>query len=216
MKSSNPKEFVSLHNNHLMDNFSEIYPRRLIVPYKCQNATSDNEHCKEKTKKCIKKRTKCFGEDCISDHTATSGFTAWKKISIDLNSMTIDRFDFTFTEQIYGDPVPFATAGDCYSIASCPMGRFSVNLQKTGLILHKNVDWVSEGHFSHQIIKKQVWFMFFICIIAIKVKLILKLSQGTSAHGRCGGYCGKCFPEKLEVSLAPESLPQPFISSTEL
>ena len=169
MKSSNPKEFVSLHNNHLMDNFSEIYPRRLIVPYKCQNATSDNEHCKEKTKKCIKKRTKCFGEDCISDHTATSGFTAWKKISIDLNSMTIDRFDFTFTEQIYGDPVPFATAGDCYSIASCPMGRFSVNLQKTGLVLHKNVDWVSEGHFSHQIIKKQVWYKFCIDMIAIIV-----------------------------------------------
>lgn len=71
--------------------------------------------------------------------------------------MTIDRFDFTFSHQVYGQQVPFASAGDCYSIGKCPMGGFSVNLHSTGFMLNPAVQWISEGHFSTQeIVKKMV------------------------------------------------------------
>ena len=173
MTSPRPREFLTLHNQNLMDSYSEIFPRRLILPYKCPENKTEEEVCEDN--QCVKTRTECSKHDCIEesnailciqfvliknifqDKTDIAGFTAWNKISIDLFSMTIDRFDFTFSHQVYGQQVPFASAGDCYSIGKCPMGGFSVNLHSTGFMLDPAVQWISEGHFSTQeIVKKRV------------------------------------------------------------
>ena len=70
--------------------------------------------------------------------------------------MTIDRFDFTFSHQMYGRPVPFASAGDCYSIGHCPRGGFSVSLSSTGFMIDPAVQWISEGHFANKDVVKDV------------------------------------------------------------
>ena len=71
--------------------------------------------------------------------------------------MTIDRFDFTFSHQVYGQQVPFGSAGDCYSIGKCPRGGFSVNLHSTGFMLDPAVKWISEGHFAtHEVVNMKV------------------------------------------------------------
>ena len=72
----------------------------------------------------------------------------WSKVALDLESLTMDRHDFTFTRQIRGEKVPFATAGDCYSTAGCPRGGFSLNLAGTGLVVTSQTVWVEEGHFT--------------------------------------------------------------------
>ena len=93
----------------------------------------------------------------IQEKTDIAGFTVWDKISIDLDSMTVDRFDFTFSHQVYGKQVPFASAGDCYSLGKCPRGGFSINLHSTGFMLDPSVEWISEGHFAAQeVVKKMV------------------------------------------------------------
>ena len=35
MNTSSPTEYISLKNTKLLDNFSEIFPKRLLVPNKC-------------------------------------------------------------------------------------------------------------------------------------------------------------------------------------
>ena len=54
--------------------------------------------------------------------------------------------DPTFADVRYGKFVPYATAGDCYSSASCPQGRFHINLICTQLALAPEVDWGTEGY----------------------------------------------------------------------
>ena len=155
MTSPRPREFLTLHNQNLMDSYSEIFPRRLILPYKCPENKTEKEVCVDN--QCVKSRTECNKHECIEERTDIAGFTVWNKISIDLHSMTIDRFDFTFSHQVYGQKVPFASAGDCFSIGKCPRGGFSVNLHSTGFMLDPAIQWISEGHFSTQeIVNKNV------------------------------------------------------------
>ena len=93
--------------------------------------------------------------DCVQERTHQSGLTVWSKVALDLESLAMDRHDFTFSRQIRGEKVPFATAGDCYSTAG-----FSLDLTGTGLVVASQTVWVEEGHFTSTNItrdKVKVW-----------------------------------------------------------
>ncbi|XP_033066245.1 A disintegrin and metalloproteinase with thrombospondin motifs 9 isoform X3 [Trachypithecus francoisi] len=163
MHSDHPKEYVTLVHGD-SENFSEVYGHRLHNPTECPYNGSRRDDCQ-----------------CRKDYTA-AGFSSFQKIRIDLTSMQIITTDLQFARTSEGHPVPFATAGDCYSAAKCPQGRFSINLYGTGLSLTESARWISQGNYAVSDIKKS--------------------PDGTRVIGKCGGYCGKCTPSSgtgLEV-----------------
>uniref|UniRef100_A0A670J7Q6 ADAM metallopeptidase with thrombospondin type 1 motif 9 n=1 Tax=Podarcis muralis TaxID=64176 RepID=A0A670J7Q6_PODMU len=155
MESDRPKEYVTLANGEA-ENFSEVYSYRLHNPTECPYNGSRREDCQ-----------------CRKDYTA-AGFSAFSKVRLDLNAMQIITTDLQFAQTLDGRPVPFATAGDCYSAAKCPQGRFSINLSGTGLSVTQTSKWLSQGNYA--------------------VSEIIKSPDGTKVIGKCGGYCGKCTP----------------------
>ncbi|XP_028575324.2 A disintegrin and metalloproteinase with thrombospondin motifs 9 isoform X4 [Podarcis muralis] len=155
MESDRPKEYVTLANGEA-ENFSEVYSYRLHNPTECPYNGSRREDCQ-----------------CRKDYTA-AGFSAFSKVRLDLNAMQIITTDLQFAQTLDGRPVPFATAGDCYSAAKCPQGRFSINLSGTGLSVTQSSKWLSQGNYA--------------------VSEIIKSPDGTKVIGKCGGYCGKCTP----------------------
>ncbi|GAB1291091.1 A disintegrin-like and metallopeptidase (reprolysin type) with thrombospondin type 1 motif, 9 [Apodemus speciosus] len=140
MHSEYPKEYVTLAHGD-SENFSEVYGHRLHNPTECPYNGSRREDC-----------------HCRKDYTA-AGFSSFQKIRIDLTSMQIITTDLEFARTSEGHPVPFATAGDCYSAAKCPQiltdqGRFSINLYGTGLSLTESARWTSQGNYAVSDIKK--------------------------------------------------------------
>uniref|UniRef100_A0A8C5ZLX5 ADAM metallopeptidase with thrombospondin type 1 motif 9 n=1 Tax=Marmota marmota marmota TaxID=9994 RepID=A0A8C5ZLX5_MARMA len=165
MKSDRPKEYVTLARGDA-ENFSEVYGHRLHNPTECPYNGSRRDDC-----------------PCRKDYTA-AGFSSFQKIRLDVSSMQIVTTDLQFARTSEGHPVPFATAGDCYSAAKCPQGRFSINLHGTGLSLTDSARWTSQGNYAVSDIKKS--------------------PDGTRVVGKCGGYCGKCTPSSgtgLEVQV---------------
>uniref|UniRef100_A0A8C0KDD9 ADAM metallopeptidase with thrombospondin type 1 motif 9 n=1 Tax=Canis lupus dingo TaxID=286419 RepID=A0A8C0KDD9_CANLU len=165
MQSDHPKEYISLVHGD-SENFSEVYGHRLHNPTECPYNGTRRDDCQ-----------------CRKDYTA-AGFSSFQKIRIDLNTMQIITTDLQFARTSEGHPVPFATAGDCYSAAKCPQGRFSINLYGTGLSLTDSARWTSQGNYAVSDIKKS--------------------PDGTRVIGKCGGYCGKCTPSSgtgLEVRI---------------
>ncbi|XP_074140277.1 A disintegrin and metalloproteinase with thrombospondin motifs 9 isoform X2 [Sminthopsis crassicaudata] len=163
MQSDKPKEYITLVSSD-SENFSEVYGHRLHNPTECPYNGSRREDC-----------------HCRKDYTA-AGFSSFRKVRLDLTTMQIITTDLQFARTHDGRPVPFATAGDCYSAAKCPQGRFSINLYGTGLSLTDASRWVSQGNYAVSEIKKS--------------------PDGTKVTGKCGGYCGKCTPSSgtgLEV-----------------
>ncbi|XP_032067588.1 A disintegrin and metalloproteinase with thrombospondin motifs 9 isoform X2 [Thamnophis elegans] len=155
MDSDSPKEYITLVNGDA-ENFSEVYSYRLHNPTECPYNGSRRENCQ-----------------CRKDYTA-AGFSAFSKVRLDLNAMQIITTDLQFAQTLDGRPVPFATAGDCYSAAKCPQGRFSINLSGTGLSVMQTSKWLSQGNYA--------------------VSEITRSPDGTKVIGKCGGYCGKCTP----------------------
>ncbi|XP_041417723.1 A disintegrin and metalloproteinase with thrombospondin motifs 9 isoform X2 [Xenopus laevis] len=155
MQSENPKEYITLLSGEA-ENFSEVYGYRLQNPTECPYNGTRREDCQ-----------------CKKDYTA-AGFSTFSKVRLDLVTMQIITTDLHFARTQDGRPVPFATAGDCYSAAKCPQGRFSVNLLGTGLSISETAKWMSQGNYAVTEIKKS--------------------PDGTKVTGRCGGYCGKCVP----------------------
>ncbi|XP_053576979.1 A disintegrin and metalloproteinase with thrombospondin motifs 9 [Bombina bombina] len=155
MQTENPKEYVTLAND-VSENFSEVYGYRLHNPTECPYNGSRREDCQ-----------------CRKDYTA-AGFSAFSKVRLDLDTWQIITTDLQFAQTHDGRPVPFATAGDCYSAAKCPQGRFSINLSGTGLLISEATKWISQGNYAVTEIKKS--------------------ADGTKVTGKCGGYCGKCTP----------------------
>ncbi|XP_015683302.1 A disintegrin and metalloproteinase with thrombospondin motifs 9-like, partial [Protobothrops mucrosquamatus] len=155
MDSDSPKEYITLVNGDA-ENFSEVYSYRLHNPTECPYNGSRRENCQ-----------------CRKDYTA-AGFSAFSKVRLDLNAMQIITTDLQFAQTLDGRPVPFATAGDCYSAAKCPQGRFSINLSGTGLSVMQASRWLSQGNYA--------------------VSEITRSPDGTKVIGKCGGYCGKCTP----------------------
>ncbi|KAM4734787.1 A disintegrin and metalloproteinase with thrombospondin motifs 20 isoform 2-T2 [Anableps anableps] len=155
MQTDFPKEYVTLRSGQT-DNYSEMYGHRLINPFECPYNGSRRQDC-----------------DCRNDYSA-AGYTLFHKVRLDLNSLRIMITDLQFSQTLHGRPVPFATAGDCYSAARCPQGQFSINLIGTGLKVAPNTKWTSQGNY-----------------VLVKVH---RSEDGTRIYGRCGGFCGKCIP----------------------
>ena len=65
MTSHRPREFLTLHNQNLMDSYSEIFPRRLILPYKCPSNETKEKSCEDNH--CVKLRTECNMDECIEE-----------------------------------------------------------------------------------------------------------------------------------------------------
>ncbi|KAF4010344.1 hypothetical protein G4228_001448 [Cervus hanglu yarkandensis] len=155
MHLQNPKEYISLVKGE-EDNFSEVYGFRLQNPYECPFNGSRRQDC-----------------ECKNDYLA-AGHTVFSKIRVDLTSMQIKTTDLLFAQTIFGNAVPFATAGDCYSAARCPQGQFSINLAGTGMKISSTAKWLAQGSYASVIIHRS--------------------QDGTKVYGRCGGFCGKCIP----------------------
>ncbi|XP_030629632.1 A disintegrin and metalloproteinase with thrombospondin motifs 20 [Chanos chanos] len=155
MQTNFPKEYVTLRSGQT-DNYSEVYGYRLQNPFECPFNGSRRQDCV-----------------CRNDYPA-AGYTLFHKVRLDLSTLRIITTDVQFTETLLGRPVPFATAGDCYSAAKCPQGQFSINLTGTGLKVAESTKWVSQGNY-----------------VTVKVH---RSEDGTRIYGRCGGFCGKCSP----------------------
>nr|XP_046249772.1 A disintegrin and metalloproteinase with thrombospondin motifs 20 isoform X1 [Scatophagus argus] len=156
MQTEFPKEYVTLRSG-LTDNYSEVYGHRLLNPFECPYNGSRRQDC-----------------DCRNDYSA-AGYTLFHKVRLDLSSLRIMITDLQFSQTLLGRPVPFATAGDCYSAAKCPQGQFSINLIGTGLKVAEATKWTSQGNY-----------------VSVKVH---RSEDGTRIYGRCGGFCGKCIPQ---------------------
>ncbi|CAB1440015.1 unnamed protein product [Pleuronectes platessa] len=156
MQTEFPKEYVTLRSGQT-DNFSEVYGHRLLNPFECPYNGSRRQDC-----------------DCRNDYSA-AGYTLFHKVRLDLSSLRIMITDLQFSQTLLGRPVPFATAGDCYSAAKCPQGQFSINLIGTGLKVSEATKWTSQGNY-----------------VSVKVH---RSEDGTRIYGRCGGFCGKCIPQ---------------------
>uniref|UniRef100_A0A8C9XHK9 ADAM metallopeptidase with thrombospondin type 1 motif 20 n=1 Tax=Sander lucioperca TaxID=283035 RepID=A0A8C9XHK9_SANLU len=156
MQTDFPKEYVTLRSGQT-DNYSEVYGHRLLNPFECPYNGSRRQDC-----------------DCRNDYSA-AGHTLFHKVRLDLSSLRIMITDLQFSQTLLGRPVPFATAGDCYSAAKCPQGQFSINLIGTGLKVSEATKWTSQGNY-----------------VSVKVH---RSEDGTRIYGRCGGFCGKCIPQ---------------------
>nr|XP_018915649.1 PREDICTED: A disintegrin and metalloproteinase with thrombospondin motifs 9-like isoform X3 [Bemisia tabaci] len=154
MKSENPQEFLSLPSG---ENYAEIYGPRLMDPRSCPYGGERKDNC-----------------PCINDSNR-GGLTVFHKVRLNVTTLTVIRNDFTFAKQLYGMPVYFGEAGDCYSKLRCPQGRFSIDLRGTGLRVSSQTQWTNIGTWSN--------------------KQIDHLEDNRSIVGRCGGYCGTCRPE---------------------
>ncbi|XP_037388444.1 A disintegrin and metalloproteinase with thrombospondin motifs 9 [Pygocentrus nattereri] len=155
MNTDNPKEYITLTSGE-RENFSEVFGFRLLDPMQCPSNLSRREDCQ-----------------CRRDYTA-AGLSTFTRVRLDLSKMTIITTDWTYAFTHEGHKVPFATAGDCYSAARCPQGRFRINLSGTGLQVAESTKWISQGNYA--------------------VADIHKSQDGSRVTGTCGGYCAKCTP----------------------
>ncbi|CAG0880726.1 unnamed protein product [Cyprideis torosa] len=168
MNTPTPVEYVSLTGKE-MDNYAEIYSKRLRKPNTCPRDGDRFEEC-----------------DCVDDVRKRAGLTLFYKVRLNVTSLRIHRHDFTFTRRVHGRLIPFAEAGDCYSTANCPQGRFSINLSGTGLRVAPHTTWVGKGSKASQ--------------------RIHRLEDHQRIQGRCGGYCGTCTPD-LQMGLKLDVMP---------
>ncbi|KAF4093598.1 hypothetical protein AMELA_G00003770 [Ameiurus melas] len=155
MHTESPKEYISLTTGE-GENFSEVFAYRLMDPTQCPSNLIHREECQ-----------------CRRDYTA-AGLSTFTRVRLDLSKMTIITTDWKYSYTREGHKVPFATAGDCYSAARCPQGRFRLNLSGTGFQVAENTQWISQGNYA--------------------VADIHKSQDGSRVTGMCGGYCGKCTP----------------------
>ncbi|XP_046889139.1 A disintegrin and metalloproteinase with thrombospondin motifs 20 [Hypomesus transpacificus] len=155
MQTDFPKEYVTLRSGQT-DNYSEVYGHRLLNPFECPFNGSRRPDC-----------------HCRNDYSA-AGYTLFHKVRLDISTLRITITDLQFSQTLLGRPVPFATAGDCYSAAKCPQGQFSINLIGTGLKVAESTKWTSQGNY-----------------VSVKVH---RSEDGARIYGRCGGFCGKCIP----------------------
>ena len=100
--------------------------------------------------------------------------------------MTIIPDDFEFAVSI-GVPIPFGSAGDCFSAnedPTCRKGSFMIDLNTSGLKISETVTWKMQASDG------------------LAVADFLN-DKGLRVSGRCGGWCGHCKPSpylKFEMS----------------
>ncbi|XP_050542210.1 A disintegrin and metalloproteinase with thrombospondin motifs 20-like isoform X1 [Daktulosphaira vitifoliae] len=165
MSTRVPTEYITLLKDS--ENYSEMYDKRLKDPTTCPFNGERQDIC-----------------PCQDMPYISSGLTKFYKIRFNVTSLTIESRDFTFAKQIHGRFVPYGEAGDCYSKfkSGCPQGKFSIDLNGTGMKISQNVMWIKRGLDTSSRVNKN--------------------EDNTKITGRCGGYCGSCAPDqslKLDV-----------------
>ncbi|CAI2350188.1 unnamed protein product [Caenorhabditis sp. 36 PRJEB53466] len=158
MNTTIPKAYLNLNPQ---TNFAEVYGKKLIYPHTCPFNGERNDSCL-----------------CSDAGDANAGLTRFNKVRIDLQNRKIHLTDYTFAKSMYGVYVPFATAGDCYSMKDCPQGEFSIDLKSVGLKIVDDLNWEDQGHRT--------------------TSRIDRTFNNAVIEGRCGGYCGKCSPERFK------------------
>ncbi|XP_070528767.1 A disintegrin and metalloproteinase with thrombospondin motifs 9 isoform X4 [Cardiocondyla obscurior] len=126
MSSAEPREYLTLPASD-SENYAEIYDKRLKYPHTCPYNGQRNDSC-----------------NCVSEWGTTSGRTMFKRIRINPTTLHIIGNDYTFSWTKGMQRVEYGKAGDCYSLAECPQGRFSIDLRGTALGLSPEVTWVKE------------------------------------------------------------------------
>ncbi|XP_077545938.1 ADAM metallopeptidase with thrombospondin type 1 motif A isoform X1 [Haemaphysalis longicornis] len=111
--------------------------------------------------------------ECFDDYPAA--LTTFSKVSFNITTLQVNRLDFTFSRTLHGVPTGFGGSGDCYSRAQCPQGRFSLSLSGTDFTVSADTKWVTQGTHTYHSVRR--------------------LQEGQIIQGRCGGYCGQCFPD---------------------
>ncbi|XP_015608491.1 A disintegrin and metalloproteinase with thrombospondin motifs 20 isoform X2 [Cephus cinctus] len=163
MISDRPLEYLTLPAG-ARENYAEIYDKKLLNPHMCPYNGQRNDSCA-----------------CATDHERISGKTDFERVRLDVTKLYIIADDYRFSSGTGVKPVEFGRAGDCYSSANCPQGRFGINLRGTSLRLAPEVTWV-----SHQ----------------GRTFLDINKVNDQQFLGKCGGYCGFCIPKpglKLDV-----------------
>ncbi|XP_072027188.1 A disintegrin and metalloproteinase with thrombospondin motifs 9-like isoform X2 [Amphiura filiformis] len=163
MASTAPIEFISLLAGET-ENFSEMYPKRLIRTDTCPYNGNRNDAC-----------------DCIEEGDPDAGLSTFSKVRVLLPNLEVIITDSTFANTRYGRFVPYASAGDCYSVAQCPQGRFHINLAGTGLTVAPETSWIEQGS-----------------SVTIRIN---KTQNNERIAGQCGGDCGKCIPDRRKGGL---------------
>uniref|UniRef100_A0A914XW30 GON domain-containing protein n=1 Tax=Panagrolaimus superbus TaxID=310955 RepID=A0A914XW30_9BILA len=158
MNNTIPKTFLNIDAE---SNFGEFYGKRLLYPYTCPYGGKRNDSCA-----------------CSNDGHVSSGLSRYRRVRVDLHNMKINPHDFTFAQTAYGTPVPYGTAGDCYSASECPQGRFSIDLRGTGLKIVDDLQWMDHGHKSSS--------------------KIVRTENNALIRGQCGGFCGECAPDQYK------------------
>ena len=154
MNTPEPTEYLSLGQG--TDNHARIYDRRL--PARIRN--------------------QCGGLNPGNVPYREGGYTRFYKVRLDVAGSKILPDDFTFASSA-GKPIPYGTAGDCYSSnrGNCRKGSFSIDLTGTGMRLQSSVRWSVQSRPAG---------------IGMQDFQIRNQSQIVSA--KCGGNCGKCQP----------------------
>ncbi|XP_065566975.1 A disintegrin and metalloproteinase with thrombospondin motifs 9-like isoform X2 [Artemia franciscana] len=167
MNTSSPREFLTLINGE-RDNYSEYYDKRLRKPDNCPYDGARRDDC-----------------DCeVVSKSKKPGVTVFSKIRLNVTSLRVITNDFAYAKPLRGALIPFGEAGDCYSSANCPQGRFSINLEGTAFRVANHINWIGHGE------KSSLW--------------VNRLDDYQKVQGKCGGFCGKCKPDsstglKLDV-----------------
>ena len=176
MNTTWPKEFLTLPIGEA-ENYREMYGMRLKAADTCPNNGS-RENC-----------------PCVEDESPRVGMTAWNKINLNVTSLSINRklwyiatfandcscvaYDFTFTQQLHGMVVPYGESGDCYSMANCPQGKFSINLTET------SIQYGCRGS------------RLLLYLLGRNMN-ILTFQENQIVYGKGGGYCGTCEPDHYQ------------------
>ncbi|XP_032671699.1 A disintegrin and metalloproteinase with thrombospondin motifs 9 isoform X2 [Odontomachus brunneus] len=164
MSSAEPREYLTLPAGQ-SENYAEIYNKRLRNPHVCPFNGQRNDSC----------------TSCVSEFSTISGKTMFKRVRIDPVRLYIIANDYTFSWTHGIKRVEYGKAGDCYSLAKCPQGRFSIDLTGTALSLSSEVAWIPDTS---------------------SASLAINKINNQRIFGKCGGYCGFCKPKiglKLDV-----------------
>ena len=96
-----------------------------------------------------------------------------------MKNLLINQTDFTFAAtDKQGLPIPYATAGDCFSASSdrCRRGQFKIDLSGTGLRVDESASWSMATSTP-----------------GIQIQDFTNYA-GVVITAKCGGWCGQCRP----------------------
>ncbi|GFY61400.1 a disintegrin and metalloproteinase with thrombospondin motifs 9 [Trichonephila inaurata madagascariensis] len=154
MNTAYPKEYINLRDR----NYAVIHSTRLGNQYD----TSERCHSYNAAREC----------DCDRQDF---GYTVFSKIALNISSLKLITDDYTFSQTYQGKPVPYGTAGDCFSRPDCPQGMFFISLQGTGFRVAHDTNWISQ--------------------LGLGKIFIRRTMNDEVVKGKCGGYCDICIPD---------------------